>query len=232
MSRRSFLRASTVLSAGVAAIAAGLAPLRKLGEFTLRRRVPPEILQGADAGGDEGGAGPDRGRGAAPVRDPAARARLQADERRRIRLRPQPHPLRRLPQVRPRLRRGEQPVPQPGDPVHPRAEDAERRHVRRGQGGPQLRAEVRAGAGLLLHAGPVPPVQEPALRQGLPGEGDLAGAGRHNGGRLQLVHRLPLLRGGLPVLRPALQFHRTVDPDASSSTSTCPTSATGRGTRA
>ena len=34
MSRRSFLRASTVLSAGVAAVAAGLAPLRKLGEFT------------------------------------------------------------------------------------------------------------------------------------------------------------------------------------------------------
>jgi len=33
MSRRSFLRSSTVLSAGLAAIAAGLAPLRKLGEF-------------------------------------------------------------------------------------------------------------------------------------------------------------------------------------------------------
>jgi len=34
MSRRSFLRASTVLSAGVAAVAAGLAPLRRLGEFS------------------------------------------------------------------------------------------------------------------------------------------------------------------------------------------------------
>ena len=34
ISRRSFLRTSTVLSAGVAAVAAGLAPLRKLGEFT------------------------------------------------------------------------------------------------------------------------------------------------------------------------------------------------------
>ncbi|HXQ81276.1 MAG TPA: 4Fe-4S dicluster domain-containing protein [Opitutaceae bacterium] len=34
MSRRSFLRTSTVLSAGAAAIAAGLAPLRKLGQFT------------------------------------------------------------------------------------------------------------------------------------------------------------------------------------------------------
>ena len=33
MSRRSFLRTSTVLSAGVAAIAAGLAPLRKLKDF-------------------------------------------------------------------------------------------------------------------------------------------------------------------------------------------------------
>jgi Fe-S-cluster-containing dehydrogenase component len=33
MSRRSFLRSSTVLSAGLAAIAAGLAPLRRLGEF-------------------------------------------------------------------------------------------------------------------------------------------------------------------------------------------------------
>jgi molybdopterin-containing oxidoreductase family iron-sulfur binding subunit len=34
LSRRSFLRASTVLSAGAAAIAAGLAPLRKLGDFS------------------------------------------------------------------------------------------------------------------------------------------------------------------------------------------------------
>jgi len=34
MSRRSFLRTSTVLSAGAAAIAAGLAPLRKLGQFS------------------------------------------------------------------------------------------------------------------------------------------------------------------------------------------------------
>jgi Fe-S-cluster-containing dehydrogenase component len=34
MTRRSFLRASTVLSAGVAAIAAGLAPLRKIGQFS------------------------------------------------------------------------------------------------------------------------------------------------------------------------------------------------------
>jgi molybdopterin-containing oxidoreductase family iron-sulfur binding subunit len=34
ISRRSFLRASTVLAAGTAAIAAGLAPLRKLGQFT------------------------------------------------------------------------------------------------------------------------------------------------------------------------------------------------------
>ena len=33
MSRRSFLRTSTVLSAGVAAVAAGLAPLRKFGQF-------------------------------------------------------------------------------------------------------------------------------------------------------------------------------------------------------
>jgi len=34
MDRRSFLRTSAVLSAGVAAIAAGLAPLRQLGKFT------------------------------------------------------------------------------------------------------------------------------------------------------------------------------------------------------
>jgi molybdopterin-containing oxidoreductase family iron-sulfur binding subunit len=33
MSRRSFLRSTALLSAGVAAVAAGLAPLRKLGEF-------------------------------------------------------------------------------------------------------------------------------------------------------------------------------------------------------
>ena len=54
----------------------------------------------------------------------------------------------------------------------------------------------------------MPPVCEAAVREGLPGRGDLAGAGRDHGDRLRLVHRLPLLRGGLPLLGTPVQFRR------------------------
>ena len=51
-----------------------------------------------------------------------------------------------------------------------------------------------------LHAGAVPPVQESPLCQGLSGRSNLAGGGWDCGHRLRLVHRLPVLRGGLSLL--------------------------------
>jgi hypothetical protein len=178
------------------------------------------------------GAGPDRGRGAAPVRHPAARARLQADERGRVRLRAQPHPLRRLPQVRPRLRRREQPVAQSRRSNTSASSRCPTTAPSTWTRRPQLtRPEIVPEPGLLLHARAVPAVQEPALRQGLPGQGHLAGAGRHHRDRLQLVHRLPLLRGRVPLF--ARRFNFTApDIPKERSTRTCPTWATGRGTRA
>ena len=73
---------------------------------------------------------------------------------------------------------------------------------RPGPGRSPLRPPDRAGRGPLLPAGPVPPVRQPPLHQGVPGGGDLAGARRHHRHRLRLVHRLPVLRGGLSILRP------------------------------
>ena len=49
------------------------------------------------------------------------------------------------------------------------------------------------------------------VREGLPDYGNLDGAGRHRRRRLQLVHRLPLLHGGLPVRRAPLQLDRARD---------------------
>ena len=46
---------------------------------------------------------------------------LRADGRGPVCLRAQSHPLHRLPQMRPRVCAGEQPVAQPRDPVYPRA---------------------------------------------------------------------------------------------------------------
>ena len=69
-----------------------------------------------------------------------------------------------------------------------------------------------------------------AVRDGVPGRGDLEGAGRDRGRRLQLVHRLPLLRGGVPVPRAALQLDEAGDP-ARGSTRTRPTSRTASARR-
>ena len=74
----------------------------------------------------------------------------------------------------------------------------------------------------------VPAVPQPALRQGLPDRRHLDGAGRHRGDRLRLVHRLPLLHGGLPVRRAPLQLGRAAASRRTSSTRTRTTSATGR----
>ena len=68
-----------------------------------------------------------------------------------------------------------------------------------------------AAPGQVLHAGAVPAVRQPALRACLPGRGDLEGGRRHRGRRLQLVHRLPVLRGRLPVSRPAFQLDQAGD---------------------
>ena len=40
----------------------------------------------------------------------------------------------------------------------------------------------------------------------------LAGARRDHGHRLQLVHRVPVLRGGLPLLGETFQLHQALDP--------------------
>ena len=65
--------------------------------------------------------------------------------------------------------------------------------------------------GSLLRADGLPAVPEPALHEGLSDRRHLDGAGRHRGHRLRLVHRLPLLHGGLPVRRAPFQLGRAVD---------------------
>ena len=91
---------------------------------------------------------------------------------------------------------------------------------------------VGAGKGLLLHAGAVPAVPESALRQGLPRPRHLAGDRRHHRDRLRLVHRLPVLRGRLPVLGAPFQLHQALDPEGAAQPRTWPTWATGRAARA
>ena len=100
------------------------------------------------------------------------------------------------------------------DAVHPRASKCRSARSELAPGEPPLRSrDVVPDRRPLLHAGPVPPVRQPALRQGLPRRGNLAGAGRHHGHRLRLVHRLPLLRGGLPVLGASLQLRGARGPE-------------------
>ncbi len=132
-----------------------------------------------------------------------------ADARRRVRLRPRPLALHRLPPVRLRLRRGEQPEPRPADPVDPRAARWTRtRGIDFAHANAYYDPEKVPRARALLRAGRVPAVPQPALRQELSGRRDLAGAGRHRRHRLRLVHRLPLLHVGLSVRRATLQLGR------------------------
>ena len=97
---------------------------------------------------------------------------------------------------------------------------------------PVLRAGRGPGGGPLLRAGRLPAVQERPLRQDLPDRGHLDGAGRHRGDRLRLVHRLPLLHGGLPLRRAPLQLGEADHPRRTSSTPRPTTWATGRARRA
>ncbi len=131
-----------------------------------------------------------------------------------------------------RLRGGEQPVARPADPVDPRARDGEGEGRRLRARRPLLQPGGGARGGPLLHAGGLPAVRQPAVHQGLPGGRHLEGAGRHRGHRLRLVHRLPLLHGGLPLRRAPLQLGRAHASGRASSTRTRTSSATGRGRRA
>ena len=70
-------------------------------------------------------------------------------------------------------------------------------------GGPRGRPLLRARA--------VPAVRESALHQGLSHRRHVDREGRHRGHRLRLVHRLPLLHGGVPLWRAALQLERACD---------------------
>ncbi len=149
-----------------------------------------------------------------------------------VRLRARHLPVHRLPALRLRLRGGEQPVARPAGALDHGAPD--------GQGhGRRLRPRRRllpAGAGArggpLLRPGGVPAVPQRAVHEGVPDRRDLDRARRHRRHRLRLVHRVPLLHGGLPVRRPALQLGRTVDPEGRASTRTRTSSATARAQRA
>ncbi len=112
VSRRGFLTAGVSAVAGATALAAALSPLRHLDpddlptveEFLQKhyKEMTPEEKQRVLERIRDGGR-------AAIRREPSA-DRPAAAGRRRVRLRPEPQPLHRLPQVRPRLRRREQPV--------------------------------------------------------------------------------------------------------------------------
>ena len=134
------------------------------------------------------------------------RLRSRADAGRAVRLRARSLALQRLPPLRRRLRRGEQPVARSADPVDPRAVDGQgqghRLHRRRSL----LRAGRSPRAGPLLRADRLSALPESALHQGLSDRRHLDREGRHRRHRLRLVHRLPLLHGGLPVRRAPLQL--------------------------
>ena len=129
--------------------------------------------------------------------------------RRPVRLRARPLPLHRLPPLRLRVRRGEQPVARPAGPLDPRPADGEGEGRRLPRRRPLLPAGRGPGGGPLLRAGRLPAVPQRSLHQGLPDRRDLDGAGRDRGHRLRLVHRLPLLHGGVPLRRPPLQLGRS-----------------------
>ncbi len=135
--------------------------------------------------------------------------RHRGDGRRRVRLRPRSLPLRRLPPLRLRLRPREQPVARPADPLDPGARDGQGQRHRLRRVRHLLRSRRSSRAREVLSPGGVPAVPQPRLRQGLSGQGHLAGTRRHRGHRLRLVSRLPLLHVGLPLRRPPLQLDRT-----------------------
>jgi hypothetical protein len=124
--------------------------------------------------------------------------------RRAVRVRAEPVDLCRLPEVRRGVPRGEQPRPAHQSVVHPRARDGAGLH---GHGARHVHYDHAVPApGQVLHAGAVPAVREPAVHARVPRGGHVAGGRRHRGGGLQLVHRLPLLRGRVSLPRAPLQL--------------------------
>ncbi len=123
-----------------------------------------------------------------------------------LRLWPRSFPLHRLPTLRLCLRRREQPVPRPTDPLDTGGPPGKGKRGRSGICGTLLQSGTSSGGGSLLHAGRLPAVRETALHQSLPGSGHLEGKRRHCRRRLQLVHRMPLLHGRLPLRRSSFQL--------------------------
>ncbi len=145
LTRRRFLSKAVVAVSGMSAVAGAISPLRHLDpgdlpsleEFFQKhyKEMTPEDKEQVFARIRAGGR--------AAIRRHADDLRSAAAGRRRVRLRPEPQPLHRLPPLRARLREGEQPVARPGDPVHPRAGDGEGQH-RRGDVRPPLRSAAGA----------------------------------------------------------------------------------------
>ena len=146
LTRRRFLSKAVVAVSGMSAVAGAISPLRHLDSRDLPsleqflqkhyKEMTPEDKEQVFARIRAGG------RAAVPRATPKI-VRSAAAGRRRVRLRPEPQPLHRLPPVRPRLREGEQPVAGARDPVHPRAGDGEGQH-RPGDVGPSLRSAAGA----------------------------------------------------------------------------------------
>jgi len=210
MNRRSFLRTSAVLASGLAALAASLSPLRDLGDYTTLDRFVQKYYKELT-----------------PEEMAKVLKRIEAEVERQYGIRPHVRDLKpmdgvefvyalnltrcigcrkcvhacvqennqsRTPEIQYirvlRLPHGSLDI-----------DNAEHNYA------PESVPEKR----LLLHAGAVPAVQEPALRQGLSCARHLAGDGWHHGHRLRLVHRLPLLRSRLSVLGSTVQLHQAVD---------------------
>ena len=106
------------------------------------------------------------------------------------------------------MRAGKQPESVASGTIHPGGGVAERL-PRPSRIQSLLRYGKGAPARQDLHAHAVCAVQQSALRQGVPGRRDLAGAGRHSRHRLRLVHWDTCLHGGLPVCCATLQLGRS-----------------------
>jgi ferredoxin len=142
-------------------------------------------------------------------------------------LRAQPLALHRLPALRRGVSQGEQPRP----PHH----NSYIRVLEMEQGSFTWRRATHYD-----HAVPAPgkfymPVQcqhceNPPCTQVCPVEATWTGARRHRGRGLQLVHRLPLLRGRVSLPRAPLQLDRSRDPRRRSTPTrnTCPTASARR----
>ena len=179
LSRRSFLRSSAVLASGLAALAASLAPLRHLNDFPTVEQFLQKYYKELT-----------------PEEMAKVLKRIEDEVEREYGLRPHVRDLKPMNGVEfvyaLNLTRcigcrkcvhacvaENNQSRTPGDPVHPRGAAAAR-VAGPGKGGAQLQPGAGAGKGIFLHAGAVPAVQEPALREGLPRARHLAGAGWHH----------------------------------------------------